>query len=60
MDFLLSPRVLVVLGILLLAAVVRFGGFAALFTLSRLLIPLGIAAAVIYYLARFGREQEWW
>lgn len=59
-DFLLSPRVLIVLGILLLAAVARFGGFASLFMLLRLLLPLGVLALIGYYVVRFGREQEWW
>jgi len=60
LDFLLTPRVLVILSILLLAAVARFGGFGALFSLARLLIPFGLVAVVVLYLVRFGREQEWW
>jgi len=60
LDFLLSPRVLVILGILLLAAVARFGGFAALFSLTRLLLPLGLVAIIVLSVVRFGREQEWW
>ena len=59
-EFLLSPRVLIILGIVLLLAVARFGGFGALFSLFRLLIPLAVVGIIIYYVVKFGREQEWW
>jgi uncharacterized membrane protein len=60
MDFLLSRRVLIVLGVLLLAAVIRFGGFAAFAALLRILLPLGLVAIIVLFVVRFGREQEWW
>ncbi len=60
LDFFLSTRVLIVLGILLLLAVVRFGGLAALVALLRFLLPVALAAVIVIYVVRYGREQEWW
>ncbi|MFQ5398583.1 MAG: hypothetical protein ACE5E7_03200 [Anaerolineae bacterium] len=52
----LSRRTIVILGILLLIVTLRFGGF----TLLRLLLPLAVAALIIFSVVRFGREQQWW
>lgn len=59
-DFLLSPRVLIVFGILLMLAVWRFGGAGAFFMLLRLLLPVALVAVIVMAVVRFGREQEWW
>lgn len=60
LDFLLSGRVLIVLGVLLILVVARFGGLAALGVILRFLIPIALAAIIVIYVVRFGREQEWW
>ncbi len=60
LEFLLSRRVLIIIGILAFLAVLRLGGLAILFTLLRFLIILGIAALIIFFVVRFGSEQEWW
>ena len=59
-EFLLSPRVLIILGILALLLLARFGGFGAIFALLRYLPILAILGLAVFYLVRFGREQEWW
>ncbi|HEX6383322.1 MAG TPA: hypothetical protein VF177_01510 [Anaerolineae bacterium] len=51
-----SPRLLLVLGIVLLLLLVALGGLAAI----RFLIPLAIGLFVVLALIRLGREQEWW
>jgi hypothetical protein len=59
-DFLVSRRVLIVLGILLILAVLRFGGFGAFAMLLRFLLPVALVAVIVMYVVRYGREQEWW
>jgi hypothetical protein len=59
-EFFLSPRVLIILGILVLLLLARFGSFAAFFALLRFLPVLAILGLIVFYVVRFGREQEWW
>ncbi len=59
-EFFLSRRVLIIAGIILIAVIIRFGGFSVLFSLSRLLLPIALVAIVVLFVVRFGREQEWW
>lgn len=52
----LSRRFVIILGVVALFLIIRFGGFLAL----RLLIPLSLAVVILISLARFAREQGWW
>lgn len=55
-GFTLPAWLVIVLAVLTLLILVRFGGLVAL----RYLIPVAIAALVVFSLVRLGREQEWW
>ncbi|MFQ5419852.1 MAG: hypothetical protein ACE5FD_05560 [Anaerolineae bacterium] len=56
LTFLQSPRVMVLLGIILLLVLIRFGGFGII----RPLIPLAIIGYVVYRIHRYGQERMWW
>jgi hypothetical protein len=50
-------RALIIIGgLLLLLVLIRFGGLM----IFRLLLPLLVIGALIYWLYRLGQEQEWW
>lgn len=55
-----SPRIPIWIWVVAASAflllVVRFGGLAAL----RLLVPIALGVAALYYLYRLGRERHWW
>lgn len=51
-----SRWVLIGLGIFVGLFLLRFGGATAI----RLILPVAVAALVLYGLARFGRSQDWW
>jgi predicted exporter len=55
-GFALPAWLVVVLAALTLLILVRFGGLVAI----RYLIPVAIAALVVFSVVRLGREQEWW
>ena len=59
-QFSLSRPVWIAIGILAFLVLLRFGGFSLLFALLRYLVPLGLVGLVVFYIARHGREQEWW
>lgn len=52
----LTRRFVIILGIVALLLILRFGGILAL----RLLIPLGLAIVILIALTRFAREKGWW
>jgi hypothetical protein len=52
----LSRRLLIILGVVLLLAIARFGGIGAL----RYLIPLAILGAIGWTIYKVGREYHLW
>lgn len=56
----LSRPLWILIGVIALFALIRFGGFSLLFSLLRFALPIGLIAAAAIYLVRRGREQGWW
>jgi DNA-directed RNA polymerase subunit RPC12/RpoP len=52
----LTQRFVIILGIVALLLIARFGGMAAL----RFIIPLGLAVAILIWMSRYARERGWW
>lgn len=52
----LAQRFVIILGIVALLLVARYGGMAAL----RFIIPLGLAVAILIWISRYARERGWW
>lgn len=56
----LSRPIWIAIGIIAFFVLLRFGGFSLLFVLLRFLVPLALVGLVLYFIARHGREQQWW